>query len=123
MNIEKMREEFEAWAGLKFDVDAALLAKSRTEENMDDGFPYRIRNQHGEESDFVNTLVGATWAGWQASRESLVIELPDDGIEDCRKEWPERGEKYGYDTFDTGYLYACKKHEEAIESLGLKVKS
>lgn len=60
---------------------------------------------------------------WQASRESLVIELPDDGIEDCRKEWPERGEKYGYDTFDTGYLYACKKHEEAIEAAGLKVKS
>ena len=62
------------------------------------------------------------WAAWQASRAAIEVELPDAGIEDCLKEWPERGEKYDYDTFDTGYLYSCKKHEEVIEFLGLKVK-
>jgi hypothetical protein len=71
-----MREEFEAWAAIKFAVDAELLAASRTEEDMDDGFPYRVLNKHGEGSDLVNTLVGTAWAGWQASRAVLVIELP-----------------------------------------------
>lgn len=74
MNIEKMREDFEAWAAIKFAVAVELLAASRTEEDMDDGFPYRIINQHGEQSELANTLVGTAWAGWQASRAALVIE-------------------------------------------------
>ena len=98
---EKMREEFEAWSKEKY--PGTLLSRLAT-------------------GVYVNLYVEMCWLGWQGSRESLVIELPDDGIEDCRKEWPERGGKYGYDTFDTGYLYACKKHEEAIEAAGLKVK-
>lgn len=77
MSNEKMREEFEEWAAVRFAVDQKLLAESRTEEDMDNGFPYRIVNQHGEESDLVNTLVGAAWAGWQASRASLVVDLGD----------------------------------------------
>ena len=77
MTIEKMREEFEAWAAVKFAVGADLLAASRTDEDMDNGFPYRVVNQHGEESDLVNTLVGTAWAGWQASRAALVVELPN----------------------------------------------
>lgn len=72
---------------------------------------------------YVKASTELAWNMWKASRESLVIELPDDGIEDCRKEWPERGEKYEYDTFDTGYLFSCMKHEQAIEAAGLKVKS
>ncbi|SDA11011.1 hypothetical protein SAMN03159476_00356 [Pseudomonas sp. NFPP05] len=102
---DKMREEFEAWARTGIDplVDGDFRWVSSTE-------------------NYYWASTRAMWESWKASRESLVVELPDDGIEDCRKEWPERGEKYGYDTFDTGYLYACKKHEEAIESLGLRVK-
>lgn len=102
MNTEKMREEFEAWAKQHY-----LLMECVTDLQYDEYFDPEMKY---------------AWESWKASRESLVIDLPDDGIEDCRKEWPERGEKHGYDTFDTGYLYACKKHEEAIEAAGLKVK-
>lgn len=112
MSIEKMREEFEVWA-------------KRQAESVNYAHMQFVLAKH-ENGEYRTTWVDMAWIGWQASRESLVIELPDDGIEDCRKEWPERGEKYGYDkydTFDTGYLYACKKHEEAIEAAGLKVKS
>lgn len=90
---------------------------------------WNIRRDEEDRCDMELEDMGVDHSVWAeadaaigAFSESLVIELPDDGIEDCRKEWPERGEKYGYDTFDTGYLYACKKHEKAIEAAGLKVK-
>lgn len=54
---------------------------------------------------------------WQASREAVVVALPDDGIEDCRKEIGERCK----DTFDCGYNFASLQHERAIEAQGLKV--
>jgi hypothetical protein len=98
----KKRDEFEAWA-----------------RKMSMDLEYRNIPGVGQFYECPRTLLALE--AWQASREALVIELPDDGIEDCRKEWPERGEKYSYDTFDTGYLYACKKHEQAIEAAGLKV--
>jgi len=85
-----------------------------------------IRTGHLEAAKAFENLGSIHWmawqCAWQASRESLVIELPDDGIEDCQKEWPERGAKYEYDTFDTGYLYACMKHEQAIHAAGVKTK-
>ena len=49
MNIEKMREEFEAWAGMR----AMMKAK-----NPDGSYVYE-RTQ-------------IQWEAWQASRESLV---------------------------------------------------
>ena len=76
MSNEKVQEEFEAWASIKFAVDVDLLAASRTGEDMDDGFPYRIVNKHGEQSDLANTLVGTAWAGWQASRDA-ELEMPE----------------------------------------------
>lgn len=104
---EKMREQFEAW-----ECDSDQGPQTDPVWLMYDA----------KTNTYPLDKIQGRWETWQASRESLVIELPDDGIENCRKEWPERGEKYGYDTFDTGYLYACKKHEEAIEAAGLKVK-
>ncbi|MNQ93549.1 hypothetical protein D3C85_1090210 [compost metagenome] len=58
------------------------------------------------------------WEAWQASRDTLEIELPDDGIEDCQREWGE-GCK---DTFDCGYNFSCSKHEQAIHSAGIRTK-
>jgi hypothetical protein len=111
MSIDKMREEFEfAIRNNGFFHDATEAAKDA----------YLERGSNGQ---YRSLQVNGAWWGWQASRESLVVELPDDGIEDCQKEWPERGAKYEYDTFDTGYLFACMKHEQAIEAAGLKVKS
>lgn len=123
MNTERSRDEFESWAAIKFEVDVDLLIASRTEESMDDGFPYRIVNKHGEESDLVNTLVGAAWAGWQASRAALTIKLPapmkGPNIDD---------ENDDYEQFEMHEAVACEvnsmlsKCRKAVESLGLKVK-
>lgn len=60
----------------------------------------------------------ARWESWQASRESLVVELPDDGIEDCQREWGDVCKN----TFDCGYVFACRKHEQAILATGIRIK-
>ena len=74
MNIEKMREEFEAWC---------------------DSVGINATSQSG---------VWA-WNGWNASRESLVIELP--------KSWPE---DRGYTAMDAEEVIA------AIHAAGAKTK-
>lgn len=71
-----MREEFEKVAAEKFCVDLKVIQDSRTGEGLD-GFPYRVINQHGDQSENVNALLGVALLFWQASRERLVIELPE----------------------------------------------
>ena len=71
-----MREEFEKVAAEKFCVDLKVIQDSRTSEGFD-GFPYRVINQHGDQSENVNALLGVALLFWQASRECLVIELPE----------------------------------------------
>lgn len=65
MNIEKMREEFEvAVVEMHFQTGMPIaIAKTMLE-----------RNRNGQYSSL--TTLGAWW-GWQASRQSLVIELPE----------------------------------------------
>lgn len=70
-----MREEFEKVAAEKFCVDLKVIQDSRTGEGLG-GFPYRVINQHGDQSENVNALLGVALLFWQASRECLVIELP-----------------------------------------------
>lgn len=72
-----MREEFEKVAAEKFCVDLKVIHDSRTNEGFD-GFPYRVINQHGDQSENVNSLLGVALLFWQASRECLVIDLPED---------------------------------------------
>lgn len=108
MSNDKMRAEFEKWYLDEYFEGDRVCGLEWLSTEPCGGYRYERPSAH--------------WKTWQASRAAIAIELPDDGIEDCRKEWPERGEKYRYDTFDTGYLYACKKHEDAIEAAGLKVK-
>ena len=55
MNIEKMRQQFEAWA-------------------TDDGKWPKAVERNGDTYKFMKTHTD--WLAWQASRESLVIELP-----------------------------------------------
>lgn len=99
MNIEKMREEFEA----------AYLADitARTASTVDDG--WLERNSNG---DYRSYRAAGAWWGWQASRESLVIELPKrcdkmDGIAVYAEE---------------GDFYHRHDIRELIEAAGLKVK-
>lgn len=73
------------------------------------------RQPHSEQFEDVKDQMRNVWV---ASREELVVQLPDDGIEDCREQWGNRCR----DTFDCGYNFACIQHEKAIEAAGVKVK-
>lgn len=62
MNIEKMREEFEAAyraAQIKLGVKS----------------PGRLFSR-GPDGEYLSVAESHAWWGWQASREALVIELP-----------------------------------------------
>ncbi|MDP9528558.1 hypothetical protein [Pseudomonas protegens] len=80
---DKMREEFDLWFAANAPQCAALALSG-------DNLRIAMREM--------------AWFSWQASRESLVVELPD----------LERPTADGMSA-----LFACKK---AIESLGLRVK-
>jgi hypothetical protein len=93
MDTNKMRdiirEQFEDWA--------------------DKNWPGAKRQQleRDEFGAYKNPIYRDFWTGWQASREAVVVELP---------ETPNRG--IGYGLFDAG-KEACR---EAIEAQGLRVK-
>lgn len=61
--------------------------------------------------------IARAWYWFKRSREALVIELPDDGIDDCQEAWGDRCKN----TFDCGYNFASLRHEQALEAAGLKV--
>jgi hypothetical protein len=82
---DKMREEFEAW------VKREWPAQSLSQFN---------------DGEYQGFTVQHCWLAWQASRESLVIELPD--YLDT--------EKLGLPAYDANAVDA------AIEAAGLKVK-
>lgn len=54
MSIEKIREEYENWARAEGYINL--------KRNVDNSYTFTSANM--------------AWVGWQASRESLVIELP-----------------------------------------------
>ena len=58
--MEKMREEYEAWFCSTIPYK---IAKESWFAVMDDG-------------DYIITDVQAGWAGWKASRAALCVELP-----------------------------------------------
>lgn len=80
------------------------------------------RRQPPKGNNYIDPLAQFDWEsfqkGWRLSREALVIELPDDGIDDCQEAWGDRCKN----TFDCGYNFASLRHEQAIEAAGLKVK-
>ncbi|MDV8131525.1 hypothetical protein R4K19_11030 [Pseudomonas aeruginosa] len=96
-----MREEFEAWASSHF-VDVGS------------GNPLK----KGPNGNYGFYVVATAWKAWQASRAALRVELPDDGIEDCRRDWP----NFCRDTFDTGYCYATDRITQALQQAGIEVK-
>ncbi len=65
---------------------------------------------------------GSCWSvwqkAWQASRAALRVELPDDGIADCQRDWPNSCR----DNFDTGYCYATDRIIQALQQAGIEVK-
>lgn len=68
MNIEKMREEFEAWCKSKYPNSHFGICKK------EDGYRFSI-------GQYIDADVHTRWESWQASRESLVFntgELADE---------------------------------------------
>lgn len=97
---QAMREEFEAWvSGRK--VCTRYGAKLNT-------------NPDGMYSDY---RINDRWLAWKASRAALRVELPDDGIEDCRRDWSNSCR----DNFDTGYCYATDRITQALQQAGIEV--
>ncbi|HHM6046613.1 TPA: hypothetical protein ACRMOD_000343 [Pseudomonas aeruginosa] len=97
---QAMREEFEAWvSGRK--VCTRYGAKLNT-------------NPDGMYSDY---RINDRWLAWKASRAALRVELPDDGIEDCRRDW----QNSCRDNFDTGYCYATDRITQALQQAGIEV--
>ncbi|HBO4448886.1 TPA: hypothetical protein L4U50_003487 [Pseudomonas aeruginosa] len=92
-----MREEFEAW----------LLREHGLESEWQD-----------ERNCFKDYPAHLAFKAWQASRAALRVELPDDGIEDCQRDW----QNSCRDNFDTGYCYATDRITQALQQAGIEVK-
>jgi hypothetical protein len=107
--IDKMREEFEAWA-----ITSAWLGLSdECMEFIDDGY--------------VNCEVQAAWLAWQASREALVIEWPqivayEAGYDSIRENEFASDSGELFDADEVFALHRSIEVLEAIEAAGLKVK-
>ncbi|EPB7048867.1 hypothetical protein AAA501_12560 [Pseudomonas aeruginosa] len=93
---QAMREEFEAWA-----------TKHRMPIHRD-----------GVVTDYAARCTDECWQAWKASRAALRVELPDDGIEDCQRDW----QNSCRDNFDTGYCYATDRITQALQQAGIEVK-
>ncbi|HHJ1397603.1 TPA: hypothetical protein ACQGPQ_001093 [Pseudomonas aeruginosa] len=90
-----MREEFEAWHHAEFGY---VIAE--------------------EDDPAQDGQCAERWKTWKASRSALRVELPDDGIEDCWRDWPNSCR----DNFDTGYCYATDRITQALQQAGIEVK-
>lgn len=94
MSNDKVRAEFEAWM-----ASQGLETEWQAERNA-----YKHFTAH------------FAYQAYQASRAALVVELPDDGLEDCFREWRDSCR----DDFDTGYCYATDRIVAAIEAAGVR---
>jgi len=76
---DNMREEFTEWAAKTFEIPASLI--KWTDEQWEEGYPVRVINERGEQSEEANSLFGIAWLAFQASRAALAVELPKrDGV-------------------------------------------
>lgn len=94
MKDKQSRDEFEAWATRKA-VECSYAYMSY------------LLSRHPETGDYNTTWVDSAWMGWQASREAIVIELP---------------EHFEYDNPGEAFP-AIKDCRTAIEAAGLKVSN
>ena len=105
MNIEKMREEFEAHYAEEFSVARGYKPSPEEMVSMRDGDSY------GLERGYLNGY----WKGWQASRAAIEVELPE------LFHIPE-GTQSTLHAMNSNFNHGVYASRKAIESLGLKVK-
>lgn len=91
MNEEQMRKDFEEWAASK-------------------GFNTKLREDTSSSDTFFAYETEQRWVCWQASRESLVVELPRNNAID------EMG------PFDNGYTSCIYDVRDVLSSQGIKWK-
>lgn len=109
MSIEKSREEFEAWASSpEFGLRAAHFIKAL-------------------DGEYANYPTQCYWQVWQASREALVIELPqivayEAGYDSLRDNDYASNPDELFDADEVFALHRSIEVQEAIEAAGLKVK-
>lgn len=100
MNIEKMREEFEAWVNFRA-LDTPM------------GFyPRLLHRSRLDEDIYTTSWVDSAWEGWQASRAALLIELPVKGN-------PRPENEVSWHNIRNQTIEACAR---SIEAAGVKVK-
>lgn len=99
MNIEKMREEFEAWA-----ITSAWLGIGDESQ----------LHQDAKGTGYNEIEVHTAWLAWQASRSAIEIVLPEG------KSLMER--MYGPQAGGPDRLIHHREARMAIEAAGLKVK-
>ena len=105
---QAMRQEFED----RFPIPEGI------EWRDTDYFPVQTDNVHVYVAlAGVAARYTSMWQAWQASRAALRVELPDDGIEDCRRDWSNSCR----DNFDTGYCYATDRITQALQQAGIEV--
>lgn len=93
--MDKSRQQFEAF--IKFHMDDAEI--NNKFETANNGLNYADRD------------IDLMWISWQASRESLEVELP------------ERKNYSGFQQFDNGYERAVDDCENILISNGVKIKN
>lgn len=102
MSADKMREEFEVWAMKKH---SHYLSPFKRVDGSDPRIDGADRYLHGE--------VQQDWAVWQASRAAIEVELPS--------AWTGKHKMTG-EPLPHGLMNSTEVRQ-AIESIGLKVKS
>lgn len=91
MDKELMRQGFEAYAAGHY-----LLCEKPAD-----------RDEH-QLDEYIDSDMQIAWEAWQASREAVVVELPDRDVEQC--------------AYSLGFNSCLKQSRAAIEAQGLKVK-
>ncbi|MNJ28178.1 hypothetical protein D3C77_227070 [compost metagenome] len=103
MDTNKMREQFEAW-----------VLREHPSQNMG-------RFTDGE---YQSTTVQHCWLSWQASREAVVVELPEPDLPEAYIDEPVDRESEDFRYLEARHGAQCqiyRKCRKAIEAQGLKV--
>ncbi|WP_161892269.1 hypothetical protein [Pseudomonas juntendi] len=99
--MDKMREQFEA----------AYAAKSTARNGR---FCPEVLTR-GDDGEYMIPSVQSAWWAWQASREDVVVQMPDRAAEAYREEFDDvEGGSFN----EAAYIRDVRK---AIEARGLKV--
>lgn len=91
MDTNKMRAEFEAAWRARYPAHGDIA----------------LKRSGLDPEDYCNTRVKDAWWAWQASREAVMVELPDRDVEQC--------------AYSLGFNSCLKQSRAAIEAQGLKV--